>query len=108
MERLCRERESPVREPEGREELLHAALGQLPVGVVVVDAASGRIVLVNEEVERLTGLRLAAGLPYVQSAPQNWPLARALATGEKVATEIELASPGGRRVAVAAAPLRDG
>jgi PAS domain-containing protein len=86
-----------VRELEVRDMLLHAAFRQLPVGVVVVEAATGQIVMVNEEVERLTGVRLAPGLPFVQCAPRDWPLARALAIGERVEVEIEIASLAGRR-----------
>jgi signal transduction histidine kinase len=96
-----------MRETEAPDTLLSSALRQLPAGVVVVEAATGNVVLVNEEVERLTGVRLEPGLPF---AHHDWPLVRALATGEKVEEEIEVASSGGRRarLVVSAAPIRDG
>ena len=81
-------------------ERLAAVLSQLPVGVIIGEAPSGRLVLGNAEVERIWRRPFLAsaevgeydayrgfhpdGQPY---APDEWPLARTLATGEVVSGE---------------------
>jgi serine phosphatase RsbU (regulator of sigma subunit)/anti-sigma regulatory factor (Ser/Thr protein kinase)/PAS domain-containing protein len=104
-------------------ERLRAVLARLPVGVVIGEAPSGRLVLGNDEVERIWRrpfLRSASvgeytdyrgfhssGAPY---RPEEWPLARALIAGEVVAVEeIDIERGDGTRgtVVVNSAPIRD-
>jgi serine phosphatase RsbU (regulator of sigma subunit)/PAS domain-containing protein len=101
---------------------LEGVLRQLPVGVVIADAA-GRVLLTNQRLGEMgmsvapSGTRLAEadfaawhtdGRPYTRA---EWPLARSLTRGEVVrGEEMEFAAPdGSRRVLEAnAAPIRDG
>lgn len=102
---------------------LTALVQQLPVGVVLADAPSGRIRLRNSASERiwpdplhqfgtvgdyarLLGRRPDGGV----IAAQDWPLARTLRTGEEVRSErLEITWPTGRRATleVSAGPVRD-
>jgi serine phosphatase RsbU (regulator of sigma subunit)/anti-sigma regulatory factor (Ser/Thr protein kinase)/PAS domain-containing protein len=108
----------------GERERLGAVLARLPVGVIIGEAPSGRLVLGNEEVERIwrrpflrsasvgeyagyRGFRPGGDVPY---RPEDWPLARALITGEVVADEeIDIERGDGTRgtILVNAAPIRD-
>jgi serine phosphatase RsbU (regulator of sigma subunit)/PAS domain-containing protein len=101
---------------------LEGVLRQLPVGVVIADAA-GRVLLTNRRLGEMgmpvspSGTYLAEaefsawhtdGRPYTH---EEWPLARSLARGEVVrGEEMEFAgADGSRRVLEAnAAPIRDG
>jgi serine phosphatase RsbU (regulator of sigma subunit)/anti-sigma regulatory factor (Ser/Thr protein kinase)/PAS domain-containing protein len=104
-------------------ERLRAVLARLPVGVIIAAAPSGRLVLGNDEVEhiwRQPSLRSAGaggddgyhgfhpdGRPY---RPEEWPLARALRSGEVVGDEeIDIERGDGSRgtVVVNSAPIRD-
>jgi PAS domain S-box-containing protein len=106
---------------------LAAVLGQLPVGVWIAEAPSGRIVEVNGAVADFWGVspttaRIADySAEYVgyhpagsaeagrRVASHEWPLARAISTGEVVTDEVlEIERPDGtRRVAsFSAAPIR--
>ncbi|MEW6271611.1 MAG: ATP-binding protein [Thermodesulfobacteriota bacterium] len=101
--------------------LLVAVLEQMPLGVMIAEAPSGRVLLHNQQLTKLVGGPLAAvgaapdggralhpdGRPY---AADEYPLARAL-RGEAVdAEEIEYERAGGRRVILrgSAVPVRDG
>ncbi len=102
---------------------LQALLQQLPSGVMIAEAPSGRLVQANPQVELIwrrptilssdvEGYRVyegfhADGRPY---APDEWPLARALATGETVlGEEIRITRGDGTSgwISANAAPLRD-
>ena len=107
---------------------LATVLEQLPVGVMLAEAPSGRILLSNAAVRRIwgrdtpsaevddysadyvgyhTGPVQVVGRPY---ASHEWPLARALTRGETVVDEVvEIERPDGtrRRVSLSAAPVRD-
>ncbi|MDX6645268.1 MAG: hypothetical protein QOK40_995 [Miltoncostaeaceae bacterium] len=102
---------------------MEAVIAQMPAGVIIADAG-GRLLLGNDQVERIWGrpFQDAAGIgdygayvgfhgdgrPY---APQEWPLARALAAGEEVRGErIEFQRADGRRgtMEVSASPIRAG
>jgi anti-sigma regulatory factor (Ser/Thr protein kinase)/GAF domain-containing protein len=105
-------------------ERLAAVLSRLPVGVIIAEAPSGRLVLGNAEVERIwghpfrpgaeageynayRGFRPADGRPY---QPAEWPLARSLTTGEVVAgEEVDFERGDGSRgtVVVNASPILD-
>lgn len=84
-------------------ELLDSILRQIPSGILVAEAPTGRPLIVNEQLVRLLGADAvdAAALP-------GSPIARALG-GEHVADDLRLPAPHGaeRRVAVRAAPVRD-
>jgi PAS domain S-box-containing protein len=106
---------------------LAATIEQLPVGVHIAEAPGGRLVLGNAAVRRIWGRAPAsAGVDaysddYVAThrggpragqavASHEWPLARALATGEVVTDEVvEIARGDGSRalVSLSAAPVRD-
>lgn len=103
---------------------LKAILHEMPIGVVIADAPSGKLTLINGRVQDIFGeevVRLSHtlkqydqwqgfhpdGRPY--ESPQ-WPLARSITTGETVlGEEITIICAGGtqRAVSVSAAPLYD-
>ncbi|HST66494.1 MAG TPA: SpoIIE family protein phosphatase, partial [Mycobacteriales bacterium] len=105
-------------------ERLAAVLSRLPVGVIIAEAPSGRLVLGNTEVERIwrhpflasasigeygayRGFHPADGRPY---EPAEWPLARSLSTGEVVTDEeIDFERGDGSRgtIVVNSAPILD-
>jgi two-component system cell cycle sensor histidine kinase/response regulator CckA len=102
---------------------LATVLDNIPIGVVLAEAPSGRIVFRNRAVGQLSGVadtpvdEIAGynrvrgmrpdGRPY---QPAEWPLARALSQGETVsAEEIEIVRSDGSQStwSVNAAPIRD-
>ena len=102
---------------------LDTVLDQLPVGVIIGEAPTGRMVHLNASVERILG----AATPSASIAdysvdwsgthrsgrtltPPEWPLARAILHGEVVTgQEIVYRRPDGREVIVScnAAPVRE-
>ena len=104
------------------EERLRAVLDRMPVGVVVAEAASGRVIFSNPEAERILGRPLAEApdwRAYAASfgalhpagrtlAAEEYPLARAVLLGERVDHEPLLHRQDGETVAhleVSAAPI---
>ncbi len=96
---------------------LEAVLRQAPVGVVIRDAG-GRLLLVNEAMRRIwrrderpEAMAFPAARPDgTPFAPHEWPLARAIASGEIVAAEDVRAMRGDGTsgwVRVNASPIRD-
>ena len=104
-------------------ELLGRVVQELPVAVIVAEAPSGRLILGNAAVdevwrapfrpaEAVEGYAVYVGFhpdgrPY---RPEEWPLARAVSTGEVVrGEEIEIARGDDTRgiIDCSAAPLRD-
>jgi signal transduction histidine kinase/PAS domain-containing protein len=103
---------------------LKAVLRQLPVGVIIAEAPSGKLVLGNDQLARIwwhsfatpdevatygsqRGFHPEDGRPYT---PDEWPLARAVSRGEIVrGEEIEFLRGDETRgtMSVAAAPIRD-
>jgi PAS domain S-box-containing protein len=94
------EREDLLRRIEVERELLEAVLRQMPSGVLIAEAGSGRLLLGNEQAEAIWGrpfLASAASGEFALSegfhedgrryAPGEWPLARSLARGEVVKDE---------------------
>jgi PAS domain S-box-containing protein len=78
---------------------LEAVLRQMPAGVIIVDALDGRVVLTNDEADRILGVTLGAeridtiseagyfrpdGRPYRRD---EWPLVRSIRDGEVVTDE---------------------
>jgi PAS domain S-box-containing protein len=94
-------RRQAEREREAERARLEAVLRQLPVGVIIAEAPSGRILLGNEQVDRIWGhglLPLSGVQEYRayrgfdrrtgrELAPHEWPLARSIASGESVIAE---------------------
>ena len=97
---------------------LTAIVEQMPCGLIIAEAPSGRVLTVNEHARRLLGIAdgqtlhgidRAFKLDGSRYAPDEFPLARALA-GERVADErMEIGAPDGERllIDVRAAPVRD-
>ncbi len=95
------EREQLLGQLENERRQLEEVLRQMPAGVIIAEASSGRLILVNEQVEQIwrhpfppaqdlkhyyqrrSGLRLD-GRPY---DPEEWPLVRSVSTGEVVRDE---------------------
>ncbi|MBI3909450.1 MAG: response regulator [Armatimonadetes bacterium] len=102
---------------------LEAVLRQMPAGVIIVEAPSGKMILCNEQAERLwrrPRAKAADGEPYPEYAgfhangrpyePEEWPMARAIRTGEVVTDEeIQVMRSDGAcgTMRVSAAPIRD-
>jgi PAS domain S-box-containing protein len=118
------ERERLVGQLESERARLEGVLRQLPAGVVIVEAPSGRIVLSNSQVEALLGGRLEAGLRMEEAVRrqafrgggqkpypvEEWPLARSMNSGEVcTGEEIEMEGSDGTRATllVSSAPIRD-
>lgn len=102
---------------------LEAVLHQLPVGVMIAEAPTGKLVLGNEQAEAIWRHSFIAsddisnydayrgfhpqGQPY---QPEEWPIARALATGELVQHERIVIQRGDETygtIEVSATPIRD-
>jgi PAS domain S-box-containing protein len=115
-------RERLVTDLESQRARLEALLQQLPEGLIIAEAPSGRIVLANdrlEEILRVPAIELhdlPGGEVYEgfddegrELQPEDWPLARAV-RGETVPyTEIELVRRDGTRTWIAkrAGPVLD-
>lgn len=104
-------------ELEARNAFIEAVFRQVPAGILVAEAPSGRLLLSNREAERIVGHpysyghtleehdRLAGIKGYHPDstlyAPGDWPLDRALRDGEVVtAEEIELERPDASRLTI--------
>ncbi len=102
---------------------LEAVLQSIPLGVIIAEAPSGRLVVGNRSVEEIVGAPMRSssdvqayrewrgyhgdGRPY---EPAEYPLARAVLVGETVRNEeMELERVDGSRVSISAsaAPIRD-
>ncbi|GJG85975.1 hypothetical protein tb265_11560 [Gemmatimonadetes bacterium T265] len=127
-ERLLAESEAARDAADLERRRLAALLEQLPVGVSLAEAPGGRLLVSNPAIEHIwgtaapsegvdhysadyTGYRPPDG-PHAgrRYANDEWPLARALATGEVVTDEVvDVERPDGSRVTVSlsAAPVRD-
>lgn len=111
------ERERMVEQLEAERSLLEAVLQQMPAGVILAEAPSGKLILGNDQVERIWRRKFvpsedikafhADGRPY---GPGEWPLARSIRTGEVVTEEeIDIERGDGTRgaILVSSAPIRD-
>ncbi|TMB59685.1 MAG: response regulator [Deltaproteobacteria bacterium] len=119
--RAEQERERILERAEDERARLEAVLHQLPGGVVIADAATGRILHSNRNVEEILHRPLPPALEryeeyrgfHPESRPyrgEEWPLARAIRTGEVVAgEEIDVVRGDGVRTTLltSAAPIRD-
>jgi PAS domain S-box-containing protein len=103
---------------------LVTVLEQCPVAIGIAEAASGRFLFVNDEVERLLGRRPTVSRAIDPDdagwegfhpdgrkiAPHEWPLGRAMRGGEVIRDQvarIERADGRAVEVAINAAPVRD-
>ena len=89
-----------------KQNFLETVLRQLPAGVVIAEAPTGRLILGNDQMETIFGLGLGNavnlfdcypykffrrdGSPYL---PEEWPLSRSLVTGESVCDEAMVFFP---------------
>ncbi len=85
-------RRAAERELARQQAVLQAVLAELPVGVMIAEAPSGKLLLSNQEVERIWGPPASDGWPGCHPdgrpyAPEEWPLARAVLAGEAVVDE---------------------
>jgi signal transduction histidine kinase len=100
--------------------LLDALLGQIPSGVLVAEAPSGRIIRWNRQLEKIWRMPIPSACQELAAiagrrpdgtsyAPEEWPLARALAGELTEPEEIEIERGDGTRglVRVSAGPVRD-
>jgi two-component system cell cycle sensor histidine kinase/response regulator CckA len=108
---------------EAEHALLQAVLQCMPVGVLIAESPSGRIVLRNSKIDQMWGgpLPQVASLDDYQQLVgfhrdgrryelEEWPLVRAITTGEVVENaEIDLVRHDGTRtvIRVNVAPVRD-
>jgi PAS domain S-box-containing protein len=121
--RAERERTRLLAAVEWKQRLLEAVVQQMPAGVIVVEAPSGRILIGNRQVDRIWRARLSGARHIEQYRPlkmyhpdgrryttQQMPLVRALVEGEEVeAEEIDILRGDGSRATIraSAAPVRD-
>jgi PAS domain S-box-containing protein len=107
----------------GQPALFEAVLQQMPGAVIIAEAPSGRLVLANEHVERFLrhpfrpSARIEEYTDYTgfhpdgrEVRPEEWPLARAIKTGEVVTDEEIRMLRGDGTIGVglfSAAPVRD-
>ncbi|MEG4853156.1 PAS domain S-box protein [Microcoleus sp. B5-D4] len=120
------ERERLLHELEIERARFEAVLRQMPAGVMIADAASGKLVLANEQAKQIVGygyeqsLKLNEYDPVVSYIPlrsngqpyahEDMPLARSLKTGEVVTNEeMEIDRNDGSRIFINAnsAPILD-
>jgi signal transduction histidine kinase/ActR/RegA family two-component response regulator len=117
------DRERLVRQLEAERARLETLLRQMPSGVIIAEAPSGRLAMINVRVEAIfrgpfrTGggagdyLQYPAFRPTGEAyRPEEYPLARSIASGEVVAQEeIHFVRGDGSRatVLVSSAPIHD-
>ncbi|MGH1394636.1 MAG: PAS domain-containing protein [Trichormus sp.] len=117
------ERERLLHELETEHSRFATVLQQLPTGVLIADAASGKLVLANEQAKQIVGYGYEQYLeleeyvpitPFVAFSPDgqmydpdDYPLGRSLRTGEVVSNEeLHLQSDGKQTViSVNSAPI---
>ncbi|MBD2205960.1 PAS domain S-box protein [Calothrix sp. FACHB-1219] len=117
------ERDRLIQELEIEHGRFAAVLRQLPTGVLIADAATGTLVLANEQAKQIVGYSYEESLeleeyvpltPFVafgrdgeMYAPDDYPLARSLRTGEVISNEeLALQNDGKQTViSVNSAPI---
>jgi PAS domain S-box-containing protein len=87
---------------------LQAVIAQLPLGVAITDA-NHRILLLNDELERIWGVPVAIGSDHRTPGTEGWPLERAIETGQvTIAERHEVEREGETRtLEISAAPVRN-
>lgn len=123
--KLEQERQKLIDELEEKSMFIQAVLGQVPVGIVVAESGTGKLITSNSEAERITGMEYSAGvcvdeltrsLNFVgtridgtQYESGQWPMQRAL-RGEIVhAEKVTLTTAGEptKHLSVNAGPIKD-
>jgi PAS domain S-box-containing protein len=123
QQRSTAELQELVEENFSQHAYLETLLRHVPAGVMISEAPSGRLLFGNERMEQIIGHSIVSpnsvaeyavwrgfhpdGRPY---EPHEWPLARAVTTGEVVSCEeihIERLDGGRLVLLVSAAPIRD-
>lgn len=115
--------EELVKQLEHKQAFLHTIIGQAPTGMIIAEAPSGKVVLYNQEAARILGHGLQGCMNYTEYAAygaihtdgtpyraEEYPLARALISGEAVQQEDTccLRSDGSIfHLAVSATPIND-
>lgn len=108
---------------ESKRRMLEAVVRQMPAGVIIVEAPSGRILIGNQEIDRIWRAPLSRAEHIAQYSPlkvlhadgrpytrQEMPLVRSLEAGEVVEAEVmDIERGDGTRgtIRVSAAPVRD-
>lgn len=120
---LAEAREALVADLERQRARLTAVIEQMPGGVIIAEAPEGEVVLYNEQVDRLVGTSLESASSFEQLGRvfdpvdghrlgrEEWPLTRALTTGERVENrelEVERVTGERRTILASAAPIRAG
>ena len=117
------EKEHLLRQMQAERTRLRTVLEQMPAGVFLAEAPSGKLLFANQEAERIYHLPNLLSMSAEEwtrwkayrldgslMLPQDYPLARALATGEITQDEVYVIERGnGSRITllVNAAPIRD-
>ncbi len=112
-----------ARDRDAERRRLLAVLDQTPLGILVADAPSGRLLFSNARADQILGPSRPADDLHLYAAsrrffhrserpiePDEWPLARAVARGETVESEVLwLERAHGQRIEIVikAAPVRD-
>jgi PAS domain S-box-containing protein len=123
LQKREQERIQLLEELEAKQKLLEAVLQQMPAGLIVAEAPSGQVVLMNEQVQQI----LRGSLSFVRGiedylryqifypdgqlyTPEETPMARSLKTGEVIREEeIDVICGDGTRgtVLVNSTPIRN-
>ncbi len=122
-DRASQDRERLLAQLDSQRSLMEAVIQQMPAGLVVAEAPSGRVVLGNRQLDRILRRPVIAGgelsdprdhagfhpdgRPY---EAHEWPLARTIRTGEVIeaeAIEYHLADGTWATIETSAAPVRD-
>ena len=117
------ERERLLAERDAERELLRTVLEQSPMGIVIAEAPSGRVLLANRQTQQIFGhARFSGSLSEYERdwvgyhgdgrplAADEWPIARAIAHGEHARDRIveNARADGSRRtISINAAPVLD-
>lgn len=117
-----RERDQLYERVAAKRKRLIAVLEHIPVGIIIVDAPSGRLWMSNQRVEEILGHPLRErsdsgdleenGGFHPDISPdlwRDWPLTHAIATGEETTNQEVLYTLGGgeRMLSLSAAPVHD-
>nr|MDQ3640900.1 SpoIIE family protein phosphatase [Actinomycetota bacterium] len=122
-DRAGQDRERLLAQLDSQRSLMDAVIQQMPAGLIVAEAPSGRVVLGNRQLERILRHPVSAGgelsdpRAYAGFHPDGqayqaheWPLARTIRTGEVIEAEaIQYRLPDGTfaTIEISAAPVRD-
>lgn len=122
-DRAGHDRERLLAQLDSQRSLMEAVIQQMPAGLIVAEAPSGRVVLGNRQLERILRRPVGAGGEFADQhdhagfhsdgrpyETDEWPLARAIRSGEVVeaeAIEYRLADGTWATIETSAAPVRD-